>query len=355
MRRIAILFGGKSPEHEISVRSARNINGAIDKRKFEVMLIGVDRGGCWRLIENYGDWKFVPEEGAELALVPGKEKGKIINTTSGEALPDPEAIFLIIHGPNGEDGTIQGLLRIMDLPFIGPDVLGSSVAMDKAYAKTLLSDADINVANGMVVNVTDKESLNYDSITIQLGSPIFIKPANMGSSVGVHKVNSAAEFGPAIEDAFKYDHKILIEEMIHGRELECAVLGNEFPKVSKAGEILVVSEEEYSFDAKYTSATAAKVIVPAEVSETAMEALRKTAIKAYKALNCEVLSRVDMFLTESGKVYVNEINTLPGFTSISMYPKLWEEAGLSYTDLITQLIQHAIERFKRQQKLKTDW
>jgi D-alanine-D-alanine ligase len=352
MKNIAIVFGGKSPEHEISVRSAKNVIKAIDKDQFQLIYLGIDRKGKWRLVDLAEVDKYIPESGVELAFMPG-EKDPIIRMDTQEAIPNIDLMYLILHGPNGEDGTVQGLMRLLDLPFIGPDVLGSSAAMDKAITKSLLQDAGIGVAPGTVVFHTEKDQLNYQEITKKYGSPIFIKPANMGSSVGVHKVKDEASFAKAIQDAFLYDSKVLIESMIQGREVECAVMGNEDPKASTIGEI--VTPEEYSFEAKYVSATAAKVIIPAELTESTREQLREVARKAYLAVGCEVLSRVDMFLTEKGEIYVNEINTLPGFTSISMFPQLWQHEGMSYQDLISQLIQYALDRHERRQGLKMNW
>ena len=353
MKNIALICGGKSPEHEISVRSAKNILRAIDRSQFNVTLIAIDPQGRWRLQEEAQLGKFVAPEGPQLALLPGNETGQIIRLDNREPIEQPDAIFLILHGPQGEDGTIQGLLRTLGLPFVGPDVLGSSVAMDKDVAKRLLREAGLNVARGIVVHAHERDALDYGKLTEQFGSPIFVKPANMGSSVGVHKVKTAEQFAAAITDAFQYDTKLLIEEMIQGRELECAVLGNEYPQATKVGE--VVTAEEYSFDAKYESEDAAKLMIPAEVSEEELERLRAVAIRAYKTLACEVLSRVDMFLTPEGKVYVNEVNTLPGFTNISMYPALWKEAGISYPELITRLIELSIGRHEARKRLKTSW
>ncbi len=353
MKNIALICGGKSPEHEISVRSAKEVLAAIDRTKFAVTVIGIDRGGSWRLLEETQlDKSIEPGLGIELAILPGRAEGQIIQLHNQQAIPQPEAVFLILHGPMGEDGTVQGLLRILDLPFIGPDVLGSSVAMDKEFAKRLLKEAGIGVARGLVYEAKDHEDIFFEHVEELLGMPVFVKPANMGSSVGVNKVENAEQLKDAIDDAFLYDRKILIEEMIVGRELECAVMGNEEPQASTVGE--VVTDEEYSYEAKYLSQTAAKIVIPAEVSEEELLLLRATAKKAYRALGCEVLSRVDMFLTEDGEVYVNEINTLPGFTSISMYPKLWEAEGLAYPDLIEQLLNLAIDRHKAQKALQTN-
>ena len=353
MRNIALLCGGKSPEHEISVRSAKNILGAINRQKFQVQLIGVDRQGQWRLLEEAQLTEEVPTRGIPLAVIPGRNPGQIIRLDNYQPIEQPEAIFLIMHGPHGEDGTIQGLLRILDLPFVGPDVLASAAAMDKDLAKRVLREAGLKVARGKVFQTHEKDAIEYAELSSQLGTTLFVKPANMGSSVGVHKVTNAKELTAAISDAFLYDTKILIEEMINGRELECAVLGNALPKTTSVGE--VITTEEYSYEAKYISQTTAQIQIPAKVSEKELEELKNVAIKAYQALCCEGLSRVDMFLTKDGAIYVNEINTLPGFTSISMYPKLWGAAGLKYPNLIEELLQLAIDRHQAQQALKTNW
>jgi D-alanine-D-alanine ligase len=347
--RIALLFGGKSPEHQISVRSARNIAGAIDRSKHELLLIGVDPRGGWRLLEEVPAVS-VGEEAPQLALVPGRESGQIVRLDNLQPLPQLDAFFLIIHGPNGEDGTMQGLLRSLDLPFVGPDVLGSAVAMDKDVAKRLLRQAGLKVARDMVFFQHEKDAIDYAAIRNQLGSPVFVKPANMGSSVGVHKVRNVEEFRHAIQDAFQYDRKIIVEEMIEGRELECAVLGNAVPEVSHVGEI--VTEEEYSFEAKYVSDTAAQLLIPADVSKAALFQLQLVAKQAFQVLGCEGMSRVDMFLTEADDVYVNEVNTLPGFTNISMYPALWKHAGTSYSELVEELLRLAIERHQARKALK---
>lgn len=355
---VALICGGKSPEHEISVRSAKNVLKAIDTELYDVTIIGIDRNGSWRLLKDTDlDIAIEPGLGPELCIIPGREEHKILRMDTQESIPDPAAVFLILHGPHGEDGTMQGLLRVLDIPFIGPDVMGSAVAMDKEFAKRLLKEAGINVARGITYTAENEsyhhEGIEFEHIKELLGMPVFVKPANMGSSVGVHKVETAEQLKEAVEDAFLYDRKIIIEEMIIGRELECAVLGNQKPKVTRVGE--VVTEEEYSYEAKYISQTAAKIQIPAKVSNAALEKLQSTAIKAYRALGCEVLSRVDMFLTDSEEVYVNEVNTLPGFTSISMYPKLWEAEGISYPDLIGKLLTHAVNRHEAQKRLKTSF
>ncbi|MFK7969176.1 MAG: D-alanine--D-alanine ligase family protein [Bacteroidia bacterium] len=351
MLQLALLLGGRSPEHEISLLSARNILEALDKTKYAVTCIGIDLDGAWRLLDHENWGERVSTAAPELALVPGRKGARIRRVDDGAFLPDFDIVFPITHGPGGEDGTLQGLLRMLDYPFVGPDVLGSSVAMDKDVAKRLLQAAGLQVAPWECFQTHEADSVDFASLANKLGTPLFVKPANMGSSVGVHKVSTAAELKAAVHDAFRFDRKIVIEAMIHGRELECAVLGNVNPDVTSVGEVVIVSEEEYSYEAKYQSADAAQIVIPAELENNNLAALQIIARQAYIALCCEGLSRVDMFLTEEGDIYVNEINTLPGFTNISMYPKLWDHSELDNTALLDRLIQLAIARHEERNAL----
>ncbi|MFN0204408.1 MAG: D-alanine--D-alanine ligase [Bacteroidia bacterium] len=353
--RIALMFGGKSPEHEVSIRSARNIFAAIDKTKYDVVLIGVGRTGKWYHIDEevFIDDPFEIDNalGEQLAILPGLEHDQIIRLSDDKSLGKIEAVFPIIHGPNGEDGTLQGMLTQLNLPFVGPGVLGSSVAMDKDVCKRLFKEAGLFVANGLVFHHFEKDAVDYQAVVNQLGSPLFIKPCNMGSSVGVSKATNEAEFQAAIQLAFQFDTKVIVEEMLVGRELECAVLGNEFPEASGVGEV-IVSKGFYDYETKYVTDDA-QIMIPAEnISEFALEKIRMVARQAFQVLGCEGMSRVDVFLTKDEDIYINEINTLPGFTSISMYPKLWEKAGLPYDELIDNLLQLAIARTKRDNTLQ---
>ena len=354
MRTIALMFGGKSPEHDISIRSARNIYGAIDKNSFQVILLGVGRSGKWyeiQVADFEADGFEIDEKGSPLSLIPGVATGQLHRLTDGTILPHIEAVFLIIHGPNGEDGTIQGLLSQLNLPFTGPGVMASAIAMDKDVCKRLFLQAGLLSANALIFQRHELDSIDYAAVCNKLGSPVFIKPANMGSSVGVSKATNAAEFAQAVSLAFRFDSKILIEEMLVGRELECAVLGNECPEASGVGEVVVL-RGFYDYESKYLT-DAAKTIIPAEnISESALLKIRMVARQAYEVLGCEGLARVDMFLTAEEDVYINEINTLPGFTSISMYPKLWEAEGLAYPKLIEALIALAIARKEREDGLQ---
>ena len=260
----------------------------------------------------------------------------------------PDVIFPILHGPMGEDGTVQGLLKLAQIPYVGADVLGSAVGMDKDIQKRLLMEKNIPVAKYIVSN-THEEIPVFDDCEKTLGVPFFIKPANMGSSVGVSKVENENDYGVAIEKAFQFDKKILIEECIEGREIECSVLGNNDPIVSLPGEI-ASNQTFYSYEAKYIDEKGAELIIPANLNENMVKSVQLTAVSVFKTLTCSGLARVDFFLKNNSELYVNEINTMPGFTKISMYPKLWEVSGISYEELIDKLITLAIERFDQDKK-----
>ncbi|HMX60892.1 MAG TPA: D-alanine--D-alanine ligase [Chitinophagales bacterium] len=353
-RKIGLVFGGKSPEHEISIISARNIYNAINKEKFEVILIGIAQDGKWYLEDalNLQDEKCViGKSGMQLAVVFGNEQHKLIRLDNQQYISDVEAVFPITHGPNGEDGTLQGIFLQLDIPFVGPSVLGSAVAMDKDFTKRILRDAGIGHAKGITIYKHQIDNISYDAIVAELGNTLYIKPCNMGSSVGVSKATNEADFKKSIAEAFKFDHKVLVEKAIIGRELECAVLGNEIIETSTVGEI-VLEKGFYDFENKYKNDNA-KIYIPApNISAVQLEKIQSTARDAYQALGLEGLSRVDVFLTDNDEVIINEPNTLPGFTSISMYPKLWESSGLKYTDLIEKLIELSIERATREKQLQ---
>ncbi len=347
--RIAILFGGKSAEHEVSLRSAKNIAEALDRKKYEAVLIGIDKAGHWLPPHTsqtlLGKVSVEPAAGKEMGLVPSGGADFAGTGTGGI-----DVVFPVLHGPFGEDGTVQGLLRLAGVPFVGAGVLGSAVGMDKDVMKRLLRDAGIPI--GKFITLREGDKLSYKDAKKKLGATLFIKPANLGSSVGVSKAKNEAEFTKAVREAFKFDTKILVEEFIKGREVECSVLGNEKPIASTPGEILVHADF-YSYDAKYIDEKGASLQIPAKLSAKTTKLVQELSIKTFKALECEGMGRVDSFVTEDGRVFVNEINTIPGFTSVSMYPKLWEASGLSYPKLIDTLIQLAIVRFRAQSKLKT--
>ncbi len=351
-RRVAILFGGKSAEHDISLLSARGIVDALDPEKYEVFLIGINREGQWlseQVSKKYlatGSNKLLTSSGTQMFLPGG---GGVLTLSTGEQVKIDVA-FPVLHGTNGEDGTVQGLLKLAGVPFVGAGVLGSAVGMDKDVMKRLLRDADIPIAKFMTVRPRD--SVRFKDIQKMLGLPLFVKPANAGSSVGISKVRSEKELKQALALAFSFDEKILIEECIEGREIECAVLGNDKPTASVPAE-LVIHHEFYSYEAKYLDENGMTPLVPARLPGGVGKIIRELAIRAYRALECEGMGRVDFFLTKRGKVYVNEINTIPGFTRFSMYPKMWEKSGLSYSALVEQLIELALDRHRGEQQLKT--
>lgn len=359
--RVGILFGGQSAEHEVSLQSAKNIIEAIDRSKYEVVLIGIDKTGQWHL--NDGS-RFLPPTSRvglpelphsreNLALVPGKQDEQIVALSGQHRLGSLDVIFPVLHGPFGEDGTIQGLLKLANVPFVGAGVLGSAVGMDKDVMKRLLREAGIPIARFIATSRYSSEEIDFDYAQGQLGLPLFVKPANLGSSVGIHKVKDRDGFERAVRDAFNYDNKIVIEEYIAGREIECSVLGNSKPIASVPGEILP-RHEFYSYEAKYLDENGAVLEVPAKLPADIAKSIRQLAIRTFSVLCCEGMARVDFFLRNDSEIIVNEINTIPGFTKISMYPRLWEATGISYPDLIDKLIQLALERFEREKGLKTD-
>ncbi|QDY43081.1 D-alanine--D-alanine ligase [Candidatus Pantoea soli] len=359
-QRVGIVFGGKSAEHEVSLQSAKNILEAIDRTKYEVTLLGIDKQGEWHLNDASGfllnaenpAMIALNRSGENVALVPGSASQQLISRQQAQPLSQLDVIFPIVHGTLGEDGSLQGLLRMANLPFVGSDVLGSAVSMDKDVTKRLLRDAGLKVAPWLSITQAQRASLDAQALVTRFGLPLFVKPANQGSSVGVSKVDKLADLEAALDLAFTFDRKVLIEQGIKGREIECAVLGNDEPEASPCGEV-VVHDAFYSYDTKYISESGAEVVVPAAIDAQASEAIRAVAIKAFKALECFGMARVDVFLTENGEIIVNEVNTLPGFTNISMYPKLWQAAGLSYSALITRLIELAQQRHQQNRQLKS--
>ncbi|MFH1615738.1 MAG: D-alanine--D-alanine ligase [Planctomycetota bacterium] len=357
--RVAILCGGKSAEHEISIQSAENILAAIDKDKYQPVPIRIDKKGRWYYHPD-GDFSGrldcdgvgVHKNGQDIAFVPGK-KGHLFHTITGKNIDPVDIVFPVLHGPFGEDGTVQGMLELADVPFVGTGVLGSSIAMDKDIAKRLLRQAGLDVADFAVFHRSQGHEISYQPLKERLGTPLFVKPANLGSSVGISKVRDEDEFASAVKKAFEFDRKILVEKAITGREIECAVLGNEDPQASVPGEI-IPNDEFYSYRAKYLDQNGACLQIPADISEKEVSDIQACALGAFKTLCCEGMARVDFFLMRSGKVVVNEVNTIPGFTKISMFPKLWQAAGISYSALIDKLIDLAVQRYQQKHELKTE-
>ena len=350
---VAILFGGKSAEHEISIRSANNVFKNLDKNIYQPVLIKIDKQGKWLTDENLlksknfssiNDLKdFNPKD--IINLIPGTDKPFVVNNYKFGI----DVVFPVLHGPNGEDGSVQGLLKILGLPFVGPSVLGSAAGMDKEIMKRLLLQAGIPVGKYMVAQYGKYPA--FEEVKNTLGMPVFIKPANMGSSVGISRISNENQYHNAIKTAYQYDTKLVIEANINGREIECAILGNENPQASIPGEV-TATKEFYDYEAKYLDDKGYEIKIPAQLDDNTIQKVQEIAVKTFKVLECEGLSRVDVFLTEENEILVNEINTLPGFTSISMYPMLWREAGIEYPELISKLLDLALERHKRDSKLK---
>ena len=347
----------------MSLQSAQNVIEAIDRDRYDVVLIGIDRHGRWRLADGSGFLRDasdprrirLPAGATPLAIACGRD-ADIVPLAPGDPLPPLDVVFPVLHGPMGEDGAVQGLLRLAHLPFVGPGVLGSAVCMDKDVAKRLLRDAGIPVAPFLTVSGRE-EVPAWTAVVEALGAPVFVKPANMGSSVGVSRADTERDYERALDEAFSFDTRILLERTIRGREIEISVLGNRTPEASIPGEI-APRHDFYSYEAKYLDEAGADLLIPADLDPDTTSRAQDLAIRAFRALCCEGMSRVDLFLTTedcgevpAGELIVNEINTIPGFTRISMYPKLWAASGVSYPELIDRLIRLAIERGERERRL----
>lgn len=345
-QKIALLFGGRSVEHGVSINSARNIFEFIDKALFEPILIGISTAGVWYLVPHVSK-EIETGEILSLNLVPGKFT---LQTKSGKLI-SADMVFPILHGTDGEDGSIQGLIKALDVPMVGTGVLGSAMSMSKLITKRLLREAGIPVADFLYFYFSDKEKISFQEVEKKLGLPFMVKSASLGSSVGVSKVKSEADFENALLEGFHYDDCILIEKFIKGREVECAVMCNQPALASLPGEIIISKDYEfYTFDAKYVDGKAVTIDVPAKLNQSSVEKIRELSLRTYKSLACEDFARVDLFLTENDEVYVNEINTIPGFTNSSMFPMMWKERGISFTELITQLITLAQARFQQSKR-----
>ena len=348
--RIAVLFGGRSAEHDVSILSATNVMGALDPANYDAVPIYVSRAGEW-LLSRFEDGKLArPETGMQLALVPGGKGRLLALPPEGGALDLPaiDILFPVLHGLHGEDGSVQGLAEVAGVPLAGCGILGSATALDKDIAKRLFRDAGLSAARSLTLHSHAVPS--FEELTETLGLPVFIKPARQGSSVGVSKVTSAEGYTAALEEGFRHDRKLLAEEFIKGREIECAVLerpdGTLF--VSRPGEIVPAeSHGFYSYDAKYIDANGAALMVPTELPEPVEAEMLDMAARAFRALGCDGMARADFFVTADLRILVNELNTIPGFTDISMYSKVMAASGVPYAELIDRLVQHGLARAGR--------
>jgi D-alanine-D-alanine ligase len=359
--RVIILFGGRSAEHEISILSARNVLGALDRELFEPVLVGIDRSGRWHR-ESERTLAAATGDPRALALDPTAptvsiEQGLVADASGTGDAGDDVVVFPVLHGTFGEDGTVQGLLELGDVAYVGAGVLGSAVGMDKEVAKRLLRDAGIPVVDFTVVTAAGfaRDPAAALAGTPRLGWPLFVKPANAGSSVGVSRVNSPEGLAPAVRAALAFDRKVLIERAVDAREIECAVLGNDDPVASVPGEILVHHKDGfYSYDAKYVDPSGASWKIPADLPAATTARVQTLATETFRTLELAGLARVDFFLSRGdGALYVNEVNTLPGFTAISMYPKMWEASGLSQKALLTRLLELALQRWRARRTIHT--
>lgn len=322
--RVAVLYGGRSGEHEISLRSAKTVIGALDPERYEVVEIFISKEGKW------SPRHIVPEPGANA---------------------DIDVVFPVLHGTFGEDGTVQGLLELADLPYVGPGVLASSLSMDKDAMKRICRERNLPVVDHLTLT---RECLDWRIAAARFGYPMFVKPANLGSSVGISKVHNDDELRRALETAAAYDRKIVVERAIQGREFECAVLGNEAPEASLPCEIFP-SREFYDYEDKYIL-DKARTQIPADLTAEQTEELRRLAVESYKAVGCEGMARVDFLLEAStGLLYINEINTIPGFTNSSMFPMMWNERGIGFSDLISRLLDLAQERYDRSKRIEREF
>lgn len=347
---VAILFGGRSVEHDISIISAQNIANYIDKTRYHVYYIGICKQGNWYLCNQVtknitsGQPLQINLQATQPVFLAGSTNFSV------------EVVFPVLHGTDGEDGSIQGLLKTMGIAFVGSETLGSAVAMDKLITKHVLQNSAIPVAKFMSYRKAQANKIDYDTLVARLGTPFIIKPANLGSSVGVYKISEPKGFKEKVNSLFSFDNTMLAEEFIEGRELECAVLGNTNPVASPAGEIVLKGGYEfYSFEAKYVDKNAVDIVIPADIPKETHERIKTLSIRAYQATACKDLARIDIFLKTNGEVIVNEINTIPGFTDISMYPKLMEQLGISYSTLITRLLTMALERHQEAQRISTNF
>ena len=359
--RVGVIFGGRSGEHDVSLRSAEAIINAVDRDQFEVVPIGIARDGRWITGGNplleLADCSRLPlanpgsRDPAEVASVPARQESLSLDVRSSSWAQEVDVLFPVLHGPWGEDGTVQGMLELANVPYVGAGVLASAVAMDKITSKQLFERHGLPVAPWMSVLRRDWRR-DRDAVAMrierEIDYPCFIKPANLGSSVGIGKVHHAGELSAAMDEASRHDRKILIELGLDARELEVSVLGNDDPVTSVVGEI-VPANEFYDFEAKYVD-DRSELLIPAKIDASLSEEIRSLAIRAFKAIDGAGMARVDFFLERStNRVYLNEINTIPGFTRASMFPRLWEASGLSFRDLVTRLVELAIERHSEHQ------
>ena len=342
-----MICGGTSGEHQVSLISAYYIKNALDRNRFDVQMIGISQEGSWFLgnpenfLENHDDVRKVSFSSSQPVAIP-ERRSLVRSQRNNVSLEEIDVFFPITHGRLGEDGALQGLLEMSGKPYVGSDVYGSAICMDKDVCKRLLVMKGIPVVPYRVFHLGD--TIDYEELVLELGTSLFVKPSREGSSLGVNKVQKATEFEKALKIAFDIDRKILVEKAVQGREIECSVLGNDNPIAAQSLGEIIPQHDFYSYEAKYIDNEGADLIIPAQIGEETTQRIREIAVDAFRCTECRGLARVDFFLEEDGNIFINEINTLPGFTSISMYPKLWEASGLPYSKLLERLIDLALEK-----------
>ncbi len=344
--RLAVICGGRSVEHEVSVVSAQDVMAAARDR-FDVVPIGVTKTGAWLTPDETARQLAREEEAYHKTLELPAAEGLLARPEALAALREIDVAFPLVHGTFGEDGTLQGLLELAGVPYVGAGVAASAIGMDKALMKRIFRDVGLDVVQPMVVRSMEYRSHGEqvrDGVETSIGYPAFVKPANGGSSVGISKVRSREDLGPALCLAFDHDRKVLVEPAMEAREVECAVLGNDDPEPSPLGEIRY-AREFYDYEAKYLDPDT-QLIIPAELPDATVRLIQELAVRGYRAIDCAGMGRMDFFVTDDGRVFIDELNTLPGFTPASMYPRLWQHAGLSYPDLIARLVELALERHR---------
>jgi len=367
--RIGVIFGGRSGEHEVSIRSARSVIEAIDKSKYEVLPIAITKEGNW--LGPAAAVKLLPEEtqrklsagvqsksGEDVAILGDPSRSGLMRLDGNPATEKLDVVFPVLHGTYGEDGTLQGLLEMAAVPLVGCGTLASACGMDKVTMKALFKEAGLPICAYtwfLRSSWDDEADKIIRRVVREIGFPCFVKPANLGSSVGVSKATNKQSFTNAVELAARYDRKIIVEELVDGREIECAVMGNDEPQASLPGEYVIHEESARFLDytEKYSSTGNVEFIVPARISKSVIKKIQAMAVRAYKAIDASGLSRVDFFLKKDGELLVNEINTLPGLTDVSGFPKMWEATGVSFTQVIDRLIQFALERHRERARNET--
>lgn len=359
-RNIIVLFGGSSGEHEVSCVTAGGVLGALDRERYEIYAVGITRTGRWVLSSNDGsDWQIedavlpeVPEHGTEV-LLPQRQGDRVWRMIDNDGqvrdLAEIDVVIPLLHGPYGEDGTIQGALDLLNIPYVGSGVLSSAACMDKQMMKTILADAGLPMGPYVTImpDQWQEDEAGCREKISRLGLPVFVKPARAGSSVGISRVSNWDDLPAAIEEAHIHDPKLVIEAGITGREIECAVLDsadNAAPRTSLPGEIIVREGEFYDYESKYVETSGVELKAPADLPENVVAKVQELAARAFRAVSAEGLARVDFFVADTGEILINEINTMPGFTPFSMYPKLWEAGGVAFGDLIDELVTLALQR-----------